>query len=236
MVTHLADQDDVGCLAQHGANDQGEVEPDLVPDFDLIDPRQVVLDRVLGGDDFAVGTVQRVQCRVQRGGLSRPGRAGHQNDSVGAADQRVEVAEVPLGEPQLADADLDVVFVQQPHDAGLAVVGRDDADPQVELLVAHGDLDPPVGRSPLFGDVDLGQDLDAGDDRREHPAGGAFAFDADAVDPIADPDPILKRLDMDVAGPQLDRFLDHQVDQPDHRGAAVVDRPRRPLGIARRFR
>ncbi len=82
---------------------------------------------------------------------------------------------------ELPGADFDVVLVQQPHHARLAVVGRDDADPQIELLVADGDLDPPVGGASLLADVDLGQNLDPGDDGRKHPPGGCFSLDTNAV-------------------------------------------------------
>ena len=34
------------------------------------------------------------------------------------------------------------------------------------------DLDPPVLGAPALGDVDLGQNLDAGEDRPQQPAGG----------------------------------------------------------------
>ena len=52
----------------------------------------------------------------------------------------------------------------QPHHTRLAVVGRNDTDAKVELFVADGDLDPPIGGASLFRYVDFGQDLDTGDD------------------------------------------------------------------------
>ena len=96
MISHLANEDNVGCLPQHRANNQCEVEPDVVPNLDLIDARQVVLDWVLCGDHLAVRTVQRIECSVQGGGLSRSGRASDENDSVGPADEGVEVSEISL--------------------------------------------------------------------------------------------------------------------------------------------
>jgi hypothetical protein len=50
-VADLADHDDVGVLAQEGAQGGGEVEPDLVVHLHLVDADQVELDRVLGGRD-----------------------------------------------------------------------------------------------------------------------------------------------------------------------------------------
>ena len=51
----------------------------------------------------------------------------------------------------------------------------------------------------------------------------AVALDQHAVDPVADADPVLERLDVDVGGPQLHGLGDHQVHQPHDRGAGFVD-------------
>ena len=57
-------------------------------------PGQVVLDRVLGGDDLHVGPVQLVERGVQGGRLARAGRPGDQQDAVGTFDQLLEPCEV----------------------------------------------------------------------------------------------------------------------------------------------
>ena len=69
-------------------------------------------------------------------------------------------------------------------------------------------------------------DLDAGQQRGQQAARRAVALDQHAVDAVADADAVGERLDVDVAGPQADRFLDDQVDQLDDRGVAVVGRRR----------
>ena len=75
MVADFADEDDVRGLPQHGPDDAGEVEADVVLHLDLVDAGQVVLDRVLGRDDLPIRPVQLVQGGVQRGGLAGAGRA-----------------------------------------------------------------------------------------------------------------------------------------------------------------
>ena len=124
----------------------------------------------------------------------------------------------------MPDADLDVVLVQQPHHRRLAVAGGDDADAEIQFFFAHRDLDPAVLGAPSFGDVQLGENLDAGGDGAQQAAGRAIAFDQHAVDPVADADAILERLDVDVRSPQLNGFLDQQLHQPDDGGAVLVDR------------
>ena len=57
----------------------------------------------------------------------------------------------------------------------------------------------------------------------KRPPRRAVALDQHAVDAVADPDPVLERLDVDVGCSKLDRFGDHQVHQPDDRGAGFID-------------
>src|SRR4051812_15559798 len=90
QVADFANQDDVGRLAQHRTQDLGECQSDRVAYLALVDAREVVLDGVLGGDDLAVGAVELVEGAVERRGLARAGRAGDQEDAVGALDDLLE--------------------------------------------------------------------------------------------------------------------------------------------------
>jgi hypothetical protein len=51
QVADLADQDDVGILAQEGAQQGGELQVDVGVDLALADARQLDLDRILDGGD-----------------------------------------------------------------------------------------------------------------------------------------------------------------------------------------
>ena len=125
--------------------------------------------------------------------------------------------------PSCRRPDLDAVLVQDPHHHRLPMVGGDDTHPKVEFLLAHRDLDAAVlGPAPL-GDVELGENLDAREDGAEEPSGGAVSLDQYAVDPVADANAVLERLDVDVRRPKLHGLGNHQVDEPDDRGAALVD-------------
>src|SRR5690606_10294152 len=96
--------------------------------------------------------------------------------------------------------------------------GGHGADAQVELLALHAQHDAAILRQAALGDVELGHDLDAADHRRGEVGRRAFALLQHAVDAVADLQPVLERFDVDIGGAQLDRALDHQVHQPDHRG------------------
>ena len=123
----------------------------------------------------------------------------------------------------MADADPNVVFVQKSQDGRLTVVGGDHTDPQIQLFFANGDLDPPVLWPSPLGDVDPGEDFDSGQDGPQLSSGQRISFVQDSVNAIADSDAVFERFDMDVRGPELDGFVDHQLDQANDRGARFVD-------------
>jgi hypothetical protein len=54
-VADLADEDDVGVLAQDRLQAAGEGDAGLLVDLDLVDRREDVLDRVLDRHDVALG-------------------------------------------------------------------------------------------------------------------------------------------------------------------------------------
>ena len=69
----------------------------------------------------------------------------------------------------------------------------------------------------------LAMNLDAREHGAQQPPRGAVALDQHAVDPVADPDAVFERLDVDVRRPQLHGLADDQLHQPDDRGAGLVD-------------
>src|SRR5688500_8744857 len=103
------------------------------------------------------------------------------------------------------------------------MVGGNDADAEVELLFPDGHLNPPVLGASALGDIHLRQNLDAGDDGAEEPAGRTVAFVQDAVNSITDADDLLERLDVDVRGPKLHRLLNHELYEADDGGAVLVN-------------
>ena len=216
-VAHLADEDHVGRLPQHGPNDAGEVEPDLVLDLHLVDAGEVILHRVFGRDDLRVGPIELVERGVERGRLAGARGAGDENDAVGPADQVLKKAEVLLGEAELADADLDVVFVEHPHHDRLPVVGGQHADAEVVVFAIGRELDASVLRPAAFGDIEFREDLDARKDGTQQPSRRVVAFDETTVYAVADADPVFEGLDVDVAGPQLNRLGDDEAAELDDR-------------------
>src|SRR5690606_30858180 len=112
VVANLADEDDVRRLPHHGAQDSREVEADLVTNLRLVDSGQVVLDRVLRGDDLDVGTIELLERRVEGRRLSGAGRPGDEEDAVRPLDDLLEALVVGLVETELLEVDEAILLVE----------------------------------------------------------------------------------------------------------------------------
>ena len=222
VVTDLADHDDVGVLAQEGAETACEGHARLGVDLHLVDAEHLLLDRVLDGRDVDGGLAQLVEHRIQRRGLTRTGGARHEDDAVGRREHMVEARDGLARHPELLEAEQVLPSrVEQTHDALLAVHGGDGGDTQVHLELVVGIVEPAVLRDALLGDVHAGEDLDAGDDAGESRGGEAHDLDEVAVYTHTDDDIVLERFDVDVRRLADVRLLHEVVDQLDNGG--VVD-------------
>ena len=146
------------------------------------------------------------------------GGAGHQQDAVRQGGQLLHGSQDVVGEPQALQLEAaGVALVQDAHHQALPVKGGQGGDPQVDLLAQHLELDAAVLGQPALGDVQLGHQLEAGDDGGLQLGGGRVHGVQDAVDPVAHPEVLLEGLQVNVAGPALDRPGDHLVDHANHR-------------------
>ena len=112
QVADLADQDLVGVLPQDGPQGRGERHADFGVDRHLDEAVDVVLDRVLGGDDLLGDVVELVEARIQRRGLARAGRPGDQHDAVGLVDQLAERVEDVRLHADAVEVEADVALVE----------------------------------------------------------------------------------------------------------------------------
>ena len=103
MVTNLTHQDNIRSLSHHGAKNALEGQSELMANLRLVDTRQVVLDRVLGGDNLHIRRVQVLQRSVERRRLPGSGRARHQDNSVWLGDQVPDRAELIRAKTQLLE-------------------------------------------------------------------------------------------------------------------------------------
>ncbi len=218
QVAHLPHHDDVGVLPQHRPEHDGEGEADLLLHRHLVDPRQLVLDRVLDRRDVVLDGFDPVQDPIEGGRLSRSGGPRDEDDPLRTGDDVLHPFHFLGGKPDRLQGDVRVGGVEDPDDHFLPVVRRDRGDPQVEAAPPHADADPAVLREPLLGDVHIRHDLDPRDDRPLDPLRKIHRLAQEPVDPVTDLEGRLRRLHVDVGGPLIDRLGDDQVHHPDDGG------------------
>ena len=84
LVANLTDHDHVGVLPHDRPQAAGERLAALVVDLHLGDVVEVILDRVLDGDDVLLEAVDLAEAGVERGRLARAGGAAAEETSRGA--------------------------------------------------------------------------------------------------------------------------------------------------------
>ena len=97
---------------------------------------------------------------------------------------------------------------------------RHDRDADIDIGAAGPQPRGAILRQAAFGDIEIGDDLDAGNHGLRQHVGRRGDRPQQAVDAHPHHEPGLKRLDVDVAGAQFDRFFEQIVDGADHRRAA----------------
>ena len=203
------------------------VRPGLRVDLDLGDALDLVLDRVLDGDDVLVGRVDLLERGVQRGGLARARRAGDQHGAVGLGEARPRSAPPRPRACRAFQLHHHGLLVEDAQHDRLAVDARQRDDADVDLATLDGQPDAAVlGQAPL-GDVEVGHDLDARDDAADHAPGHGGRAGEHAVDAEAHAHLVALGLEVDVRCALLDRLGDDRVHELDDRrvvgGLAQVD-------------
>ncbi|OPZ20232.1 MAG: hypothetical protein BWZ10_00728 [candidate division BRC1 bacterium ADurb.BinA364] len=168
FVAHFADHDHVGILAQNRAQAGGEGELPRRVDLHLLQPFDLVFDRVFDGDDAALAGVDGVQRDIERGGFARAGRAGHQHQPVGAANGPFEVIEVGALQAQLHRIDMNLRSIEQAHGDVVAMRGWRGVDADIDILVVHPDAHFAILRDSALGDVEIGLDFYGAEHRQRH--------------------------------------------------------------------
>jgi len=148
------------------------------------------------------------RCGVQSGGLSGAGRTGDEEDAVRLADDVLELLEHLALEAEVRERQLNRPPVEDTHDDAFAEDHRDDADTEVYLSIADLDLEAAVLGDAAFGDVEIGENLDAADDGglKLTDLGRNIGIAKDAIDPVANHKVVFIGLDVNVARSLVDRL------------------------------
>src|SRR5438874_1599422 len=112
-VADLADKNNIGVLAEEGAQRSGEVQAYLLFHLHLVDSTQLKLDGILRGHDVGVYGVQGGDGGIQGVGFPGTRRTGHQHHAVGFHDVAVESFQRRRFETELGHVQAEVFLVDR---------------------------------------------------------------------------------------------------------------------------
>ena len=145
-------------------------------------------------------------------------------------DRLLEDAERVLVHAQRVDAAGERAFIENTNDDLFAVDRGQERDTKIDFLAGDADAEAAVLRQAALGDVEAGENLDARGDRQLQRLGRRRGLHEVAVDAVAELDPLLEGLDVNVRRLFLERLHEDEIDDLDdrrvlafHRQAIEVD-------------
>src|SRR5258708_2537598 len=232
-VADFADHDLVRVVTQNRAQAAGKGQAFFFIDGNLRDSANLVLERVLNGDDLVFVALDFVQRRIQRGGLAAARRSGDQHHAVGFSNVVTEAAQVLIVKTdyvqnQVAKLLAHGFFIEHAQHGVFTVNGGHDGNAEVDQPVVVLDAEAAVLGHATLGNVEFAHDLDAGDDGRVmflgHRRHGLLQH---AVNAVLDLDGLALRFYVDVTGAFLQRGENGGVHQTNDRtgvGCKAVNR------------
>ena len=178
-----------------------KVWPGLGVDLHLGDVVQLVLDRVLDGDDVPLVAVDLAERGVERRGLAGPGRPAAEEHAVRLGDQAADLLDQLGPHPQLLELGDRRAVVEDTHDQLLAGLRARGGHAEVQVAALELGAEGAVLRLALLGDVHRREDLE---DVDHGVAGGPverLGGVEDAVDPVPHRELLGGRLEVDVGRP-----------------------------------
>jgi hypothetical protein len=173
--------------------------------------------RVLDRQHVGGGGFQGLQRGVQGGRLARAGGAGDQHDAVRILHELLEAAQYAAAHAQRFEGELRFALVEQAQHGALAVGRGQGRHAHVDRPAADAQRNAAVLRQALLGDVELGHDLQARDQRRVQRLVRLHDLAQRAVDTEANRRAALVGLDVDVARAVFRRLCQQRVEHANDR-------------------
>ena len=123
LVADLADQDDIGVLAEDRSHAVGEIEAHGVVDRSLADLHHRILDRILEGHDIDPFGVQVTEQGVQGRGLAAARRAGDEDQTLRPGHHDPEDMQHLFVESEPLHGDQPLLSIEDAQDDVLAMQG-----------------------------------------------------------------------------------------------------------------
>ena len=199
IVADLTDHDDVRVLPKDRAQRLGERQIDLRVHLRLPNAGQFVLHRVLDGQHVGGSGVHAAQAGVKRRRLARTRGPCDEHDAVRLLNEPRIAAQRLAVHAQAFQRELRFRLVQQAQHGAFAVRRRQCADAHVDGAAADAQGNAAVLWQALFGDVELGHDLQPADQRRMQRLVGLHHLAQRAVDTETHAAAAFIGFDVDVA-------------------------------------
>src|SRR5919106_6842278 len=90
-IADLANHDYIGVLPKERAQTRSEIESYLVPNLNLVNPHQIVFDRIFGRGNIHIRLVEFRKGRIKRGRFSTARWASDENHAVGLMNGSLEI-------------------------------------------------------------------------------------------------------------------------------------------------
>src|SRR5690349_15636212 len=169
-VANLADHDLVRVVTQNGTKTTIERQSFLFVHGNLRDAVQLILNRILDGDDLVFFVSDLIQRGVERGRLARAGWTSHQDHAVRLRDVATKLAQILFRKTndiqvEISKLFVDLFFVQDTNHCVFAVNSRHDRNAEVDVAAFITNSETAVLRHPTLGDVELRHDFDTRDQR-----------------------------------------------------------------------
>ena len=198
-VTHLTDHNDIRVLTEDGTEGSGKGHARLGVYLNLVDAVDLLLHRVLNGDDVYVGLCKLTQGGIQGSGLTGTGRPCYQHNPVGTLDHALEHAVVVVGHTQIGDLPQGNLTGGKNTDNDLlAVYGRQGRYTDVQGGAVYDLCETTVLGHTLLGDVHAGYQLQTGGQGVMYLICNVHQLYQISVNTDPDPGVGLEGLDMDI--------------------------------------
>src|SRR4029079_6356967 len=142
-VTDLAHHHHVRVMAKERAQNAREIEPARGLHLDWGDTLDLILDRILDGQDLPLRRVQTRQGGIKGGRLAAAGRAGHENDAMRPVEHAQQRIEIGPANPQRFEIKRYCLTVQEAQHGRLAMETWRDGYTQIQRHAPGGDLYTP---------------------------------------------------------------------------------------------
>ena len=216
-IAGLANHDAVRVLSENARKDARKSKANSFVNRHLNDAFEIVLNRFFRRQQFGIDRVDLPKTRIKRRGLPGTSRPGNNKDSVRSLDYFEKKSWITSGMPSISRSRF-TVLRSSTRSTTLSPNWSESRDTKIDIAPGNIFLNTTVLRQSAFGDIHICHHFHARNNRQSEMSRRRRHFVECPVDTIADFEFVFERLEMNVAGPVLDRLVENQIDETDDRG------------------